>query len=299
MTITTPLGEYRWIENWITVPESQNGRTHGVAVTKAGEVVIFHQANPAVLIYSPEGKQLNAWGDFPGAHGLTLVEENGVEYLWLTDQETQQVVKTTLDGKIVQSIPAPVHEAYAEKKYVPTWAAAGADGEVWVADGYGAHLVHRYDKDGRQLQTIDGTDGAGHFKCPHGLALDTRREEPEIYIADRGNKRFQVYGLDGVFRRTFGSEFLTSPDVCFTSGEYLIVPELISRVSVLDRDDQPVALFGANDEVNQLAGWPNERENVVPGKFNSPHSATADRAGNIYVVEWIINGRVTKLDKIS
>ncbi len=103
--------------------------------------------------------------------------------------------------------------------------------------------VHRYDAAGRQLQTIDGTDGAGRFKCPHGLALDTRHGEPEIYIADRGNKRFQVYGLDGQFRRAFGSDFLTSPDVCFTSGTHLIVPELVSRVSVLDIHDQPVAPF--------------------------------------------------------
>ncbi len=298
MTIDSPLGPYRWIENWVTVPKSTNGRTHGVAVSKAGNVIIFHQANPAVLTYSPDGKLLRAWGDFPGAHGLTLVEEDGVEYLWLTDQDTLQVVKTTLDGQILQSLATPEHAEYSEKKYVPTWATSVPGGDIWVADGYGAHLVHRYDAGGRQLQTIDGTDGAGRFKCPHGLALDTRRGEPEIYIADRGNKRFQVYGLDGQFRRAFGSDFLTSPDVCFTSGTHLIVPELVSRVSVLDIHDQPVALFGAYDDVNQLPGWPNNRENLVTGRFNSPHSATADPAGNIYVVEWITGGCVTKLEKI-
>lgn len=298
MKITTPIGDYRWIENWITVPETENGRTHGVAVSREGNVIVFHQANPGVLFYSPDGKLLNAWGDFPGAHGLTLVEEEGVEYLWLTDEKNLVVVKTTLQGEIVQSLPAPTHPAYSEKKYIPTWAAPAPNGEIWVADGYGANLVHRYSAEGHHIGTLDGSEGAGLFRCPHGLALDTRREEAEFYIADRGNKRFQVYGIDGKFRRSFGEEFLTSPDVCFPMGEHLIVPELISRISILDGDDQPVALFGANDEVNTLPGWPNNRENVVEGKFNSPHSATADAAGNIYVVEWITGGRVTKLEKI-
>jgi hypothetical protein len=86
--IDTPLGTYRWVENWITIPDSslgsENGRTHGVAVLSSGEIVIFQQANPAVLFFSPEGDLLRAWGDFPGAHGLTVVIEEGQERLWAT-----------------------------------------------------------------------------------------------------------------------------------------------------------------------------------------------------------------------
>ena len=146
MNIATPLGTYRWIEDWIKIPDpaatGNNGRTHGVAVTRDGRIVIFHQADPAVLIYSPAGELLNSWGEFPGAHGLTLVEEDGVELLWLADETTKEVVKATLDGEIVQSIPAPAHPAYATSKYIPTWAAVnekrfGGNGDIWVADGYG------------------------------------------------------------------------------------------------------------------------------------------------------------------
>jgi len=308
MLIETPLGTYRWIENWITIPDSplglENGRTHGIAVTRGGNVVIFHQANPAVLIYSPEGKLLDSWGNYPGAHGLTLVEEDGVEYLWLADQTLATVVKTTLSGEVLQILPAPVDSSYGESKYIPTWLAVnerrfGGNGDLWLADGYGAHLVHRYDASGQQLQTLDGTEGAGRFKCPHGLALDSRKGEPEIYVADRGNKRFQVYGVDGVFRREFGAAFLTSPDGSSLWGDYLIVPELVARLSVLDANDQQVACFGANDEINQQPGWPNNRALVEEGKFNSPHGAAADAQGNLYIAEWIIGGRVTKLEKVS
>jgi hypothetical protein len=306
MLLKTDWRTYRWIEDWVKIPESAlgitNGRTHGVVVTRAGQVVIFHQADPAVLIYSPEGRLLDSWGAFPGAHGLTLVEEDGVEFLWLVDQATKQVVKTTLEGKIVQTLEAPVHKAYPEAKYVPTWLAVnekrfGGNGDLWLADGYGAGLVHCYDAAGRYLDALDGSEGAGRFKCPHGLALDVRRGEPEIYIADRGNKRFQVYGVDRKFRRVFGEDFLTSPDVSAGMGEFLIVPELVSRLSILDRHDQLVAQFGLNDSVAQQAGWPNQRDGLCPGKFNSPHSAAADALGNIYVVEWMIGGRIIKLEK--
>ncbi len=306
MLLETPLGTYRWIEDWVKIPVSPsaqaNGRTHGIAVSRSGNVIVFHQAEPSVLIYSPEGKLLSSWGSFPGAHGLTLVEEEGTEFLWLADESTHQVVKATLEGEIVQSLPAPVHAAYAEGRYVPTWLAVnekrfGGNGDLWLADGYGSSLVHRFDAAGHQLQTLDGTEGAGRFNCPHGLALDTRHGEPEIYIADRGNRRFQVYGADGRFRRAFGADFLTSPDVSAPMGEFLVVPELVSRLTILDRNDRPVAQFGLNDEVSAKPGWPNNREWVAPGKFNSPHGAAADAAGNLYVVEWIVGGRITKLEK--
>jgi hypothetical protein len=34
-----------------------------------------------------------------------------------------------------------------------------------------------------------------------------------------------------------------------------------------------------------------------PGKFNSPHGVAADEHGNLFVVEWLIGGRYTKLAK--
>lgn len=307
MTLETPVGKFRWIENWITIPESPvgrtNGRSHGVAVLKTGEIVVFHQADPAVLFYSPGGKLLRSWGSFPGAHGLTLVEENGVEFLWLTDEVTKEVVKMSLEGSVVCRLEQPSHPAYDKGSYIPTWVAVaeerfGGNGDIWVADGYGCSLVHRFDREGNLIGSLDGTEGGGRFSCPHGLALDTRRTEPEFYIADRGNRRFQAYGMDGVHRRTFGADFLNSPDVSARMGEFLIVPELVVGVTILDAADRPVARLGFQSGADQLTGWPNDRQWVRPGLFNSPHSATADAAGNIYVVEWITGGRVTKLERL-
>ena len=44
-----------------------------------------------ILIYDRRGKILDAWGkEFPGAHGLTLNDEGGEEFLYITDPETHK-----------------------------------------------------------------------------------------------------------------------------------------------------------------------------------------------------------------
>jgi hypothetical protein len=230
---------------------------------------------------------------------MSLVEENGTEYLWLTDERKCTVEKLTLDGKLVQSLARPPHPAYENGGYIPTWATVNpVDGDIWVADGYGKHLVHRYSAQGTYIATIDGTEGAGRFDCPHGLLFDPRKTTPELYIADRSPHRVQVYSGEGKFLRVFGADFLTSPDGFAFAGELVVVPELKARVTLLDKNDNHLATLGDNEPISSAKGWPNETP-VAPGKFNSPHGAGTDAAGNIYVVEWRVGGRVTKLEKIA
>lgn len=40
---------------------------------------------------------------------------------------------------------------------------------------------------------------------------------------------------------------------------------------------------------------PDSTTDFKPGRFNSPLSLAVDPIGKIYIVEWIIGGRVTKL----
>ncbi|HMN31142.1 MAG TPA: 6-bladed beta-propeller [Caldilineaceae bacterium] len=302
---------FQWVENWVRLPGTDsaraNGRTHGVVISEQGYAIVFNQSNPAILVYDQTGALLDAWGDrFPGAHGLTLVKEGDAEYLWLTDSSTGEVVKTTLDGQPIMSIQRPTLRLYRQgAKYAPTWVAVheeskGGNGDIWVTDGYGSNYIHAYDKAGNYLDSINGSEGgAGPFKCPHGIFIDYRKDEPELYIADRGNRRVQVYDIEGNFKRVFGAELLTSPCGFATSGELLLIPELRARIAILDSQDHLVCYLGENEAVCDVPGWPNHPAQLIqPGKFNSPHGITADAAGNLYIVEWIIGGRITKLVRL-
>ena len=133
---------------------------------------------------------------------------------------------------------------------------------------------------------------------------------PELYIADRENKRVQVYDLNGRFVRTFGDGFLNSPSGFAVSDDLLVVAELYSRLAVVDAEDNFVGYVGASDSARQglswpeRPGWPNALSGdarvvrahlPAPYEFNSPHSLATDADGNLYVSEWLIGGRYTKL----
>lgn len=301
---------YRWADWTARLPASQQGgdnaRTHGVAVTAAGRVIVFWQAEPAVLVFEPDGTLADAWGDrFLGAHGLTLARDGDREMLWLTDQDSGEVVQTTLGGETLLRLEPPPLDAYDAGTYAPTWVAVhegrwGGNGDVWVADGYGMHFVHRYDRTGHYLGSINGEEGrAGAFDCPHGVWFDTRRDEPELYIADRGNRRLQVYDPDGTFKRAVGIGALECPCAGAVHGEELYVPELCARIAVLDADDHLVRYLGRNEAVCDRPGWPDlPAEHLCPGLFNSPHGLAVDADGSLYVVEWIVGGRLTKLANV-
>jgi DNA-binding beta-propeller fold protein YncE len=305
--LDTPTRQYRWHEGWISIAADKavvsNGRTHGVVVDRKGNLYIFHQESPAILVYDQKGKLIHSWGDYPGAHGLTLVEEGEDEFLWLTDQDKPAVEKTTLNGTVCQSILPPDYAR--QEKYVPTWVAVNegrhrGNGDIWVADGYGSSRVNRYSAAGDLICSLDGTEGAGRFNCPHGIWFDRRKSPMELYVADRGNRRIQVFDSEGGYLRSFGDSFLTSPDCFVIDGDTVVIPELLGRVTVLDVDDRLLYHLGENERAGKDKDpeWPNTNP-VVPGKFNSPHGAALDASGNIFVVEWRIGGRVIKLERLS
>jgi DNA-binding beta-propeller fold protein YncE len=184
----------------------------------------------------------------------------------------------------------------------------GGNGDIWVADGYGANLVHRYSSSGKYLSMISGEEGdAGAFDCPHAIFIDIRKGVPELYVADRSNGRVQVYDADGKWLRVFGEDFLTSPSGFVAYGDMLVIAELNARITICGADDRPRTYLGDNGAVADVAGWPNNHNDrgesvrtalLEPGKFNSPHGMAVDAQGNMYVAEWLIGGRSIKLAKV-
>ena len=141
----------------------------------------------------------------------------------------------------------------------------------------------------------------GQFRTPHGQWLDSRDGVPKLVVADRANERLQWFDMDGKHLKTLGG-FLFPADIDI-SGDLMLVPDLHCRVTLLDKDNQVIVHLGDDAAWREkaLAGFKmrGQRENWQPGKFVHPHDACFDRAGNIFVTEWVATGRVTKLRKVS
>ena len=306
----TATPAYTWIDNWARIPNSEsgrsNGRTHGVCVTNAGTVIVFHQAHNGLLTFDPRGQLMSAIGGnrWLGAHGLTKVVDGAQEFLWLTDQASKEVAKVTLEGETVQTITRAPHATYEQGGgYTPTWAAQNPEnGDIWVADGYGSSLVHRYTRKGDYVASLDGTEGAGRFACPHGINFQHSDAGLELWITDRGNKRVVIYDSDGRFQR---QTTLTHSPCCFDFlGDLAVIPELLTGVKVFNVNTLDlVTEVGASDVVQPGKtpdGWPNLGGTplVRSGRFNSPHGACFSPNGDIYCVEWIVGGRITRLQRL-
>jgi hypothetical protein len=335
MRVTLGDSTYEWIDDWAKIPPTETSRKgwahHGMAVSERGFVISFHQEDRTLLAFDAEGTLRGSHKtELTEGHGMTLVKEGDTEFLWMADNGSKRrssldyeyppdaqktsgrVVKMDLEGRILKELPKPDDPGYQRTRFSPTSVAVdeerlGGTGDVWVADGYGLSLVHRFDKGGRHRGRISGEEGkAGRFNTPHGVFIDRRKGKPELYIADRTNARVQVYDLEGRFIRSFGSDFLTSPSAFAVSGDLLIIAELRARLAVVDIGDRLVGYVGENEEVCDLDGWPNMKDSsgktvrtdrLRSGKFNSPHGLAVDSNGNIYVAEWLIGGRHVKLLK--
>jgi hypothetical protein len=328
------------------VPDLGSSWAHnGIVVTAGGEVIGFHAGQ--LVAFSRDGRvaRLVRPGLTEG-HGITLVREGDEELLWVTDpgfifapgtgggddqwtalfgkgvvRETRdpRVVKMTLAGEIRLELPLPPADAGAPPglmgQYCPCGSAIdeerfGGNGDIWIADGYGSSLVHRFDKNGAHRQTLTGDEGGGRFLCPHAVFINRMEgKASELYVADRENRRVQVFDLEGRYLRTIGASFLSSPSGFARWGDFLVIAELYSRLAVLDADDELVGFIGGGKDALGVHGWPERpgwpnaldddgravAPDLAPERFNSPHSLAVDADGSLYVSEWLIGGRYTKL----
>ena len=205
----------------------------------------------------------------------------------------------------------PPLRVYDHEPFRPTSVAlvthpSGEVGEIWVADGYGQSLVHRYDTRGTWLASIDGAQGHRRFDCPHALFVDGRSQEPNVLIADRGNAQLQVYGADGKFRGRLGAGILDLPSGMAVSEGTLLVAELRGRIACFDEHAGFMGTLGSTDRSWQEPGWPNveddgrvDRPLLRPGRFNSPHAVAAGADGSIWVAEWMLGTRLVQLVPIA
>jgi len=126
----------------------------------------------------------------------------------------------------------------------PTDVAWDRAGNIYIADGIGnTNRVAKFDKDGRFIRQWGSTGSEnGQFTGVKSLAIDA---QGNVYVADAGNKRIQVFDGDGNFKSTFGNVG-TPLTMCMTTGstQYLYISHSGDPDGMEDAAIYKVALDG-------------------------------------------------------
>ena len=281
--------------------KQQLGPCHGgTVIDKAGNIYVTTDTPRGIVVFSPQGKFLRAVGP-TRIHGLELREENGVEYIYGARPSVHEVVKLKLDGEQVWAIHFPEEAGIYkdEKGFNPCAVTVAPDGSIFVADGYGANYVLKFDKDRKFVKAFGGPGEAeGKFKTCHGIALDTRGEKPLLFVCNRNNNRVEYWDLDGNFVRVIQKD-LRMPAAVHIRGDYALVPELQGRVTVLNKDGSIAAQLGDNPNEKQRANFGLPQDQWTDGICNSPHGASIDQDGNLIVAEWSQFGHLHKFTRVK
>ncbi len=271
---------------------------HEMVQDKQGRIILLtNETQNNVIIYDKSGKLITTWGhEYPGAHGLTLFDENGTEVLFICDNNLHKVFKTTLDGKVLLTLSYPKETGRYEKEenYVPTETAIAANGDIYVADGYGEDFIIQYDYKGNYIRHFGGRgDKDENLLNAHGVCIDNRNPgKPCLIVTSRQQNAFKRYTLDGQYINTIP---LPGAWVCrpVIKGDYLYAAVLQSNsklwqqsgfVTILDKNYKVVSNLAGSEPVYDKA-VPEEMYQTIK-LFQYPHDVCIDDEGNMYVAQW-------------
>jgi len=264
--------------------------------SKGRIILLTNHVKNNVLIYNKNGKLLDSWGEaYPGAHGLTLKNEGGTDYLYITDTELHQVIKTTLDGRVVLRIKNPkLKDAQGkERPFLPTETAVAENGDIYVADGYGSQFIYVYDQLGKLKFEFGGRGGqANQFYNAHGIVIDKRGVDPKILVTAREKNQLKYFNMDGAY---LSSIDLPGAYICrpVIHGDNVFLATIWSGadkaensgfISILDEDNQLVSAPGGVMPIYKN-GRLNPMHQVLT-LFKHPHDVCVDREDNLYIPQW-------------
>ncbi len=275
---------------------------HEMVQDSKGRIILLtNETRNNVLIYDKSGKFLESWGhEYPGAHGLTLSKENGEDFLYISDNNRHEVIKTTLKGEVVMTLPFPQESGKYEKadQYIPTEVAVASNGDIYVADGYGMQYIMRYNAKGELLHVFGGRgDGPEHFDNAHGICIDDRdTSNPRLLITARQQNALKHFSLAGEYLSTIElpGAFICRPVI---DGENVYGAVLVSKlpfgsesgfVTILDGQNRVISNPGGSTPLyqdNQL-----QRMHQVVKVFKHPHDVCVDDDKNLYVAQWNSGG---------
>jgi DNA-binding beta-propeller fold protein YncE len=213
------------------------GEASGVTVNSRGHVFVLSRGNTSGPAYAAAAAQLlefDAKGNFVGEMGKNLyawsfghtVKADPQDNIWVTDKGSDMVIKFDPEGRVLLVFgrkqeasdegteplkhPKPPLPAEDGRFRQVTDVAFDKAGNTFISDGYINSRVAKVDKDGNWLKSW-GERGKepGQFNTPHSIATDANGN---VYVADRGNHRIQVFDGDGKFLKQFTIDVAVPPD---------------------------------------------------------------------------------------
>jgi DNA-binding beta-propeller fold protein YncE len=312
-------------------PDIYLGEATGVAVNSKGHVFVFSRGNttgPAygaaaaqLLEFAPDGKFLREIGHhlyaWSFAHTVKVDKDDNI---WVTDKGSDMVIKFNPEGRVVlvfgrkqeasdegteplKHVKPPLPPVDGMFRQV-TDVAWDASGNAYISDGYVNSRIAKVDKDGNWLKSWgEPGDQPGQLNVPHSIAVDAQNN---IYVADRGNRRIQVFNTDGKFLRQFTIDVPAPADarpaignkpasttgtmspgapwtLCITPGPNQVLytsDAFPGRIYKLSLDGKVLGVLGKSGK--QL------------GQFGWIHEIACPSADELYVAE-LLNWRVQKL----
>jgi hypothetical protein len=294
------------VPGWALSPEGKSviGPCHGgVVVDKAGN--IYTSAHAGVFVFSPDGTPVRQFlGDkYSDIHDLKIREEGDGEFIYAARNNNAEGIKfNAQSGEIVLKLPFPEASGLKLTKFNPTAITVAPNGDIFLSDGYASDHIFKFDKTGKYLKHF-GTHGDGlkHFHTAHGMTLDTRYQPPRLLICDRNHQpkgRLVHYDLDG----NFIGEVVTGlgmPTSAMVQGNYVSVPDLHGRLVILDKDNTIMSVLGYNPDPAKGRKYNVPQNQWIDGIFSGTHGSSWDQAGNLYIQDWNVSGRIMKLVRVK
>jgi DNA-binding beta-propeller fold protein YncE len=222
------------------------GEVGGVATNSRGDIFVYTRTgHPTVTIgsarpfahggsrlfeFDKNGKFVREIGK--NSYGFMFAAQVRIDpndNIWVVDQMTNMVIKfdpqghlAMLLGRKAEAVNVPAREPAGDGAGQqtdlfnrPTDVAWDAAGNIFVADGLGNARIAKFDKDGKFVKSWGKKGTAtGEFANVRSIAVDA---QGNVYAADGGNKRVQVFDNNGNFKTAF-TNVGNAQAICLTKG---------------------------------------------------------------------------------
>jgi hypothetical protein len=306
--VRTGSGEmtFETVPGWGLRPDGSSslGPTHGaVVIDKEGH--IYTSAAKGVVVFSPDGKVIKEYLDDPykQLHDMEIRAEGDNEFIYGARNNHGEGIKFNAHtGEVVLRLPFPKESGLGLTRFSPTAITVAPNGDIFLSDGYASNYIFKFDKTGKYLKHFgEKGNGLKQFNTAHGMTLDTRYEPPRLLICDRNHTpqgRLVHYDLDG----NFLGEVITGlgmPTSAAVQGDYVSIPDLTGKLTIIGKDNQIVAVLGENPDPAKGRSYNIPQKDWVEGAFSGTHGSYWDKDGNLYVQDWNVSGRIMKLVRVK